>query len=235
MSTKIECSVCQNELEGGYCSTCGQEVKGLPITFKSVAMDIVSNVFSLERSVLATFLVLVVNPNKIITNYWVGNRRYYPSPGKVFFYSLAIAAIHLSFISQDNILGITLEVEGLQSHFFFWLIVLPFMILSSFLVYLRRNGALMKNVTSLLYLASTFLSIIIIIVDIVNYLSPNLIDLEAFAAFIILTFSWNSRVFDVGRKFWIALTNIILQIVIFAGMVTGFILLISNYSLQTIN
>lgn len=70
METKLECSICKNTLNGKFCSHCGQEVKGEPISFGSVIFDFASNVFSLERSVFAAMLMMLKSPHLIIGNYW---------------------------------------------------------------------------------------------------------------------------------------------------------------------
>lgn len=215
MDTKDECSVCQTPTTGDHCSNCGQEIKGEIITFKSVILDFLSNVFSLERSVFASMVRLVINPHSIITNYWEGNRKYYPSPGKVFFYSLAVAAFHISFINEQEILGTTLDIEGYKSQFFFWAVFMPLLVLSSFFVYIKRESSFVKNISSQLYLASSFFTIITILMDLVNYLSPETIQFEAFLVFFILVFTWNTRVFDHGKNFWRKLVNTLLQILIF--------------------
>lgn len=234
MDTKVQCSVCQTQIVGKFCSNCGQEVKGEAITFKSVFLDFISNVFSLEKSVFASMFRLLKNPVPIITNYWEGNRKYYPSPGKFFFYSLAVAAFHISLVSEQEILGTTLDIEGFKSHFFFWLIFMPMLVLSSFFVYIKRDKAFVKNISTHLYLASSFFILITLIMDLVNYLSPETIQFEAFLLFFILIFIWNTRVFDKGKSFWIKLLNIFLQILIFLSFMASIALLIAYISPEAI-
>mgnify|MGYP000073656903 CR=1 FL=1 len=233
METPAECSICKNTLNGKYCSNCGQEFKGSPISFGSVIFDFISNVFSLERSVFAAMFRLVKKPKQIICNYWEGNRKYYPSPGKVFFYSLAIGALHISFVNKE-ILGATLDIEGFKSHFFFWLIFMPLFVFSSFLVYIKRKKSFVKNITSHLYLASTFFALITVLQDLVNYLSPDTIGLEAFPVFFILIFIWNTMVFDSNKSIWIIALNAILQILIFISFLTLIGLLIKFVSPEAI-
>lgn len=226
MDTKNQCSVCQIALDSNYCPSCGQEVKGKPITLKSAITDFISNVFSLERSVFALMFALLYKPYWIVSNYWNGNRKYYPSPGKVFFYSLAVAALHISFVDEELILGATLAIEGFKAHIFFWMILLPLIVLSSFLVYIKRERTLVKSISSLLYLAASFFTIITVVMDLVNYLSPDTIQLEAFLVFLIMVFIWNSLVFDHAKKAWQKALNSFLQLLIFLSFIAILVLMI---------
>lgn len=94
----LNCTVCGTKVEQNYCPQCGQLKGKSDITFMSMLNDFFMSILDLEKSVFAGILLVITNPTKIIKNYWSGNRNYYPSPGKVLIYALAVAALHLAYI-----------------------------------------------------------------------------------------------------------------------------------------
>ena len=95
-------------------------------------MDSLANLFYLEKSVFGTILKLVQNPKHIVTNYYLGFRNYYSSPGKLLLYSVAIIALHVSFINP-NVLGMVINIKNLGTQYFFWIMHLPIVLFISYL------------------------------------------------------------------------------------------------------
>lgn len=223
MTTETNCTICTNAVSGTYCSNCGQQMNRKPITFISVIVDFVANVFSLERSVLAFIFKILINPKKIISNYWLGNRKFYPSPGKVFFYSLAVAAVHISFVNEQ-LLGLDFDLQEVKSQFFFWLLIFPMLLITSFLWYIRRERAFIKSLVSLLYLASSLFIVLTVIPDVIGLIATDVIGPFAFIIFFILIFISNARVMDNSGNKWKIFGNSIAQILVFIAIITLFLL-----------
>lgn len=181
-------------------------------------MDWMANVFSLERSVFACILKLILDPAKIINNYWLGNRGYYPSPGKVFFYGLALAALHIAYINTE-LLGLTMEFTGVQTQLFFWAFFFPFLTLASLAAFIPKKQPLTKHLISLTYLASSFFIIVTLIQDFLILISKDYLEGWAFFVFLGLLVIWNARVMVDSRKFSQIILYSALQALIFIILV----------------
>jgi hypothetical protein len=57
--------------------------------------------FSLERSVLASWWLVIRQPDKIIGNYWAGNRGYYHSPGRLTFYAAFVIGLNFALFGNE--------------------------------------------------------------------------------------------------------------------------------------
>lgn len=214
------CSICKLEVSQKFCGNCGQKIGKTETTLLSIVSDFFSNFLSVEKSVFACIYKIFVDPKSIVENYWKGNRKYYPSPGKMFFYSLAIAALHLTYVSTA-IMG--MDLMGTANHgqfefgtqFMFWLIFLPLLILSSHLTYFKKKFSFTKHLISIIYLASSFFMVIVVLQDVIEYFFPASIEGISFLIFAFMIFIWNSIVFSPAEnKSKIAL-NTLLSIVIF--------------------
>lgn len=234
MEKEISCSVCGNTVKESYCGNCGQQNKGKSITFISVVTDVFSNVLSLEKSVFAAIFSLIRNPRKIVHNYWDGNRKYYPSPGKLFFYSLAVAALHIAYIDKE-VLGVSVDINDYRGHIFFWVLVFPFLTLSSLLTYIRREAVFIKVITSLLYIASAWFIVLTIIGDIINKIDESILGALAFPIFVILVFIWNAIAFDKSKTGWKVALNFLLQFIIFIGLIAGVLAILYYFSPESFN
>lgn len=113
MSTSKHCTICHSELQGAYCSTCGQRYLGRRVNTWDVIGGWLSALLSLERSVLGTFRQLLANPRYIVDNYWSGFRGYYLSPSQLVVYMLFVLGLHLALVNQ-MIVGITVNVSGIS-------------------------------------------------------------------------------------------------------------------------
>jgi hypothetical protein len=78
----MKCSVCSNEINEKYCSTCGQYFKSERISTRSILTDLFGNLFSLEKSFCKNIKIGLFQPDVLVTNYWNGFRAYYYSPSK---------------------------------------------------------------------------------------------------------------------------------------------------------
>ena len=215
MEAKI-CSICKLEIHQKYCGNCGQQIGESETTMLSIVSDFFSNLLSVEKSVFACIYKLFTDPKKIVENYWNGNRKYYPSPGKMLFYSFAVAALHLTYVS-DSLMGLVMEdgdMSGIGPQFVFWLIILPILILSSYLTFIRKKISVTKHLISIMYLGATFFMLVIILQDVIEYFFPNTVKGGSFVIFFMTVFILNAKVFSpAGNKAKVAL-NTLLSILI---------------------
>lgn len=183
-------------------------------------VDWVANVFSLERSVFATMIKLLLDPRKIVENYWLGNRGYQPSPGKIFFYGLACAALHITYVNSE-LLGLTLNLVGVQAQLFFWALFFPLLTVSSLLTFIRKKQPFTKHLISLTYIGSSFFIIVTILQDAMTIALENYLTANAFFLFLICVMLWNAITFSGPRKYLEITLYTVLQILVFAALVAS--------------
>lgn len=218
--TERICNVCNIPLAHNFCPTCGQKLKKEETTIRSIFSDFFQNLFSLDKSVFISIFRLVTDPKNIITNYWSGYRRYYPSPGKFLVYAITIAAIHLTFIN-DDLLGLTFDLGEVKGQFIFWLFFFPIMTLASFLAFFKQKLNFAKHVISIAYISSSFYIIITIIHDILISIGFDL-SILPFIFFLLFVFIWNALVHTPQSKLKVLLYTII-QLLSFALIIISFL------------
>lgn len=216
------CTACNELVTDSYCSNCGQKAGERKTTLRTMFTDLVTNIFSLERSVFATMFKLLVDPQRVIDNYWLGHRGYFASPGKVFFYGLAFAALHIAYVNKE-ILGVSMELNNLQAQVFFWMLFFPMLAMSSVLTFIRKRQPVTRHLISLLYLGSTFFLIFTVIQDFVIMVYKDALNSIPFALFFGSVFVWNARVFIGPKKRWQVLGYGLLQLLIFTAIFASFI------------
>ncbi|MDB4089166.1 hypothetical protein N9544_06035 [Flavobacteriales bacterium] len=211
------CSVCNNQVSGNYCSNCGQQITKKTTRFLSLILDFIGNFFSVDKSFIGTSKKLLSDPKFIVNNFHEGNRRYYLSPGSFIIYGITIIAIHTIFFGSE-IWGIEFMVGGIPLQYALLILLLPFLIFSSYVTFIRQGYHISKHIISISYIATIFLSIFLILDDImVSLISEdygNLIMLF----FLIFTFVWNSMVFSTKKNVWYHILNALVQLIIFAGL-----------------
>lgn len=215
---ETKCTVCEAIAVGSFCENCGQKIGRTETTLLSMFRDIVSNVFSMEKSVFAGIKSVLFSPGKLIENYFEGNRNYYPSPGKLLFYALTFAAFHVAF-TDSKILGIRLDLNDKNPQFLFWLFFIPIMTLTSYLAFVKSDRRITKHFIAVLYLSSSFFIVFTILNDLIIWLYRDLFSDYLFAAYSVLFFTWNSIVFTKGNKPLKVGLNVLLQLVIFVAFI----------------
>ena len=223
----ITCTICKTTAEGNYCENCGQDVNNPDTTFWGMMKDMVSSALDVDKSVILNVFSIPFKPDKLIVNYWKGNRKYYPSPFKVLIYALAVAALHLAYVAPD-FMGITLEGVGVDSHLIFWLVMLPLLTLTSCLAFIRRKMGFTKHLISILYIAGCFFILLILITDFIFLISGIELGMIIFLHFLLLVFLYNSIVFSIRKTVWIIGLNTIVQLMVFALILVLIFVILMN-------
>lgn len=118
----VSCSVCKTEIKEKYCPTCGQYYTPRRITNTSLLLDIVNGLYSLDKSFYENIKIGLLNPRRLVQNYWKGYRRYYFSPGK--FLTIASVFLLVNFLLQENFFSIQVSSDNLAPNFLFLLLFL---------------------------------------------------------------------------------------------------------------
>lgn len=227
---EIDCSICQQPITGKYCGNCGQSHTGRTVTLFTIFYDFFSNLFSLEKSGFSTIIYTLKTPKKVIDNYYLGFRNYYLSPGKILIYGVITITLHVTLVNE-KVLGLIVELEQVNAEYFFWAILFPFLILSSYATFFRTKHNFSKHIISTIYLATSIFIALTILNDILILSIGDVFKNGVFVIFSALVFGYNSIVFTRKRTFiWFALNSII-QLIVFALLIT--LLLISiNYVIE---
>lgn len=221
------CSICNIPIEENYCSRCGQRKLDKPVTIISLIKDFLSNTLSLEKSVFATIFKILINPKLIVDNYSNGYKNYHSSPGKILLYGIAIIALHTSFVDK-TVLGLTLNIQNISAQYLFWLLFFPILLFISYVSFIRIEKGLSKHLISLTYIASSLFIVVTILNDIIILTYGDKLGFWAFILFVFFVFLWNSKVLTKRNKFLYFSLNTIIQIIIFAGIISLFILAVNN-------
>lgn len=215
-----QCSICGTEVSSSYCPECGQLKGSKETSVKSMLIDLATNLFSLEKSVFSGIRIILTSPSTIITNYWAGNRSYHPSPGKMLFYALTIAAIHVAYV-RPMVMGIVLNQNDENPQFLFWLTLVPLLVFASALTYIRKQRKLSRHLISILYLATCFFMLFTVLDDLLVLVFTISLDPFVFVSFIVCTLTWNSIVMTSIKTPIRIFANTLLSGVIFLALVAG--------------
>lgn len=225
------CAHCDIEVSGNYCSHCGQQIGEKESTLWSILADTLLNLIDLDRSAFAAVLYVIRSPRKIISSYWRGNRKLYASPGKVLLYALALAALHLTQVN-DTILGGSVSAEVNDDPFgdkeiIFWVIVIPFLVMTSVLAFIRKKMRVAKHFVSVLYISTAFFIVLTIFQDIF-FLTLGMDPFFGMGMliFLLLVFTWNSMIFNEGKGAGYVVLGALLQALALASIIATIALLI---------
>lgn len=227
------CTICNSELTGNYCSNCGQKIGKKETTLLSVIKELFLIILDVEKSVPAGIITMIRSPRRLIENYWAGHRKYYPSPGRFLIYALALAAIHLAYI-DDQVLGAAISSEMIESQVLFWIVFFPTLSLTSYVSFLWEKQSFTKHVISILYVATTLFIVLLIINDILILTLWDPLNERMLFIFLLMVFVYNAIVFESRRGVGFILLGVLLQIISFAVvLVSIFLLLIYLFPFQS--
>jgi hypothetical protein len=97
------CLNCKNELNGNYCSNCGQSATVSRITLRETIADFFSASFALEGPLMITLKNLLVNPGKVFREYLAGHRKLYYKPVAFFILLIAIYILLRSVLDYNPV------------------------------------------------------------------------------------------------------------------------------------
>lgn len=219
------CTVCDLEIEENYCTRCGQKFTDHKLSVLFLISDFLSNFFSLNKSGFSTIFRVLADPKKVTTNYSLGYRNYYSSPGNILLYGIAMITLHLLLIDKTA-LNFRVGDSVLSAQYGFLIAFYPFIMIVSYLSFIRKKVTFSEHLVSTLYTSTSVLILIVLMSDIIYLISGKLFEIEAFWVFMILAFFWNSRVFTAENKFKNILQNTLLQCLVFT-VIVGIVLLLN--------
>jgi hypothetical protein len=96
------CLNCEVKLEGPYCHSCGQPVKGMIRHLKSVVHDFMDTVFEYDSRIWRTLIPLFLLPGQITLDYVAGKRVRFVLPFRLFFVLTVVAFLLLQITIQPT-------------------------------------------------------------------------------------------------------------------------------------
>ena len=224
-SRKVSCTICQVQIEESYCPSCGQKANKRETTSLDFLKEVFINLFSLERSAFATAYRFLIQPKRIVDNYFNGFRGYYASPGKIVFYCLTIMALHVAFISE-RILGGTLPTNLWSSHIAFGVAFFPLIAASTILPFRAKGQKIAKLLIAITYASAILLVIWQVITDLFfSFSFFNAVTPLFLAGYISSIFVYQSIIFTQSKKWTYRLLNFLLQLLVFAVLFAGAVLI----------
>lgn len=225
-----KCTICSSNVNGKYCSNCGQKYGNKPTNALRLILDFLEQGISIQKSDFATMLNVIKRPRFIIDNYYTGNTGYYSSPGKVMLFAILILIVHMTFVS-NLILGIDFSAEQLNLEYtFLFLFILLFTLVSQ-IVFVRKGLAISKHMIASTYVVSTFMTFFTLFYWIVLLIFGD-DSIFTFLSFIMSIIIWLSIIFTKNRTFLYFLLNVFLVI----GLFLIILLVLSNgFTISTPN
>ncbi|RKE04827.1 hypothetical protein BXY64_1856 [Marinifilum flexuosum] len=193
----MKCSVCLSEINGKYCSKCGQYYKGERINLTTFLGDLFESIFSLEKSFLRNIRIGLSQPKALVLNYWNGFRKFYYSPGK--FFTIASLFLVLHYSIANDFLG-TVVTGDISSQFIILLSNILLLTFSSFLLYIQFKKNFFEHLILNIYNVSLWI-IVFFPISVILSLTVNNNSIEGCFStpFHILIIIWNSKAFELTK------------------------------------
>lgn len=212
------CNICNVRSLGEYCHICGQKNTGKKLNILTVTQDFLSNLFSLEKSGVATMIYIIKAPLKVIKSYWDGYRRYFEPPSKLILYASIIIGIHI--IYHDNLIfGVqfTDEPQG-----FFIVLFLALLTFSSYITYFKRKYSFLEHLIANIYLFCTWVIVMIILYEIIFYFIGESLGLSCSFSFLLIGFIliYSSKVMSIKAGWISTVTSVFMQLIILILILT---------------
>lgn len=219
------CPNCNIVFQGKFCYQCGQKHVNKKVTLWNIISDYFVQIFSFERSGIATFAQLIIAPRKIIFHYLNGYRNFYQSPGRLLLYFITVAGLYVFLVSK-KLFGISINVGELSPQVGLIIILIPLLSLSSYLTYFKSKHNFGEHFIAQTYLFAVFGIILIVLEGFFRKIIGLTIDFNGFSILITTIILWTSFVFSRKQKWYIYLVNTLLNIIVFASIIALIVLFV---------
>lgn len=219
------CKTCEGQVESGkYCPDCGLHNIGKQTTLWSFIREGFEQVVSLENGFFVGIKNSILHPKSIVIDYYNGYRNHSPTPGKMVLYTLLV--LGLTFLVFGNLGFLDISVSGQENDEFngvkiFMIILIPFIILSSKILFWNRHKGLVVHMVSTAFLFLTRFMVLVLI----SFIFGHLFEDPSMLLFIGLLFTlfWffysNSAVFGVD-SILLRMVYALIQLIILLALMT---------------
>ncbi|WP_126973229.1 DUF3667 domain-containing protein [Gynurincola endophyticus] len=108
--TETNCLNCGNEVNGLYCSKCGQANVEVKLTFWQTITHFLADLFHYDSKFLLSIKYLITRPGFLANKWFEGKRASYLDPFKMYIFGSAIFFFTLSFVISDT--GKNIKING---------------------------------------------------------------------------------------------------------------------------
>lgn len=209
------CSICETPIAGKYCNNCGQRFAG-KLSAQQLAGDVFNGLFSVERSLISNLRLALLDPFRLVNNFWSGYRNYHMGPGKL----LAIASVLLVvnfLVCENKFLGLRFSSPQLSVNFAFLFFFLLFFSLASYVVYFPSKRNLLEHVVLNIYNLSVWTIVFVPVSIALHPLEIPMVKHGLVLVFIVLVLYWNARCFQL-RSFYHRLGKTALNLSLFVAL-----------------
>ncbi len=98
----MECKNCGNKFEGNFCNNCGQSAKVDRINWKYLVNSISENVLQIDKGFFYTAKILLLHPQKSLTDFFVGKRKRFFKPFAFLLISATILLILTKIVGSET-------------------------------------------------------------------------------------------------------------------------------------
>lgn len=106
------CLNCGTEVQGNYCSNCGQKFQPTKLPLNQFLEDAVETLFNLDNRVLKTLKDLFLKPGKVTLEYIEGKRATYLPPLRIYISISVIYFLIAELIGSEKILFVNFTQDG---------------------------------------------------------------------------------------------------------------------------
>lgn len=110
-----QCNNCESQVQGAYCSNCGQRTSVHKVTFGEIIQDFVDAVFSVNGPFVTTLTLIFTNPGRLFRDYLAGKRKRYYKPVAFFILMTIVYLVVRSLIQYDPFGNTTIQVRDESS------------------------------------------------------------------------------------------------------------------------
>ncbi|MBO3100287.1 DUF3667 domain-containing protein [Gelidibacter pelagius] len=228
------CKNCEQNINGNFCSNCGQKSKVRRVDFKYLLEEIPNSIFQINRGFLFTLKELFIRPGHCIREFLEGKRKNHFKPLAFIIFTSTLYVISHYFLGNqtfidDAISGFKAGGKVENSSIIDWisknqtyviLLLVPFFSLASYLAFLKSKYNYFEHLVLNIYITGQQMFIYFIFSFIFDrngllILLPLLLGM-AFNFWAYFQFFSKKNTFK--KVFLILLTYIIFAIIIFIGV-----------------
>lgn len=100
----VICENCHTEVEGSFCSQCGQSVESTLKYFWTVILHLLDDIFSFDSRASRTLYPLMFKPGFLTNEYFAGRRVHYVPPLRLYLFISIIFFIILKFFVDNTVI-----------------------------------------------------------------------------------------------------------------------------------
>ena len=243
------CLNCQNDVNGKFCSNCGQKVNLTKINFKEISAEFLAAIANYDAPFPRTVIQMFVNPGKLNREYLAGKRKTYYSAARYLVICLAITILTIELLdydpvglefrmSEEQMAEMSKQDEVIAGRFFheyvnFFIFIFPFAIgLMARLFFRREQYNLTEMVAFGFFVAGQFLLINTVFIPIITFY-PSFFKITTYLILMYITFAFYSmfkpkkKILGLVRSFFASLLSFILY--------TGVAYLLSIFLVKVFN